>query len=78
MPTLKDFTLEDFLLPYQKSLADAKQKKKLALFGRQLGKSFAMAYIAVKAVLTSSKPSPLALCISTGARASSEFLKKVA
>lgn len=37
-----------------------------------------MAYIAVKAVLTSSKPSPLALCISTGARASSEFLKKVA
>ena len=35
-----------------------------------------MSYLATKAVLTAGKPNALALCISTGARAASELIKK--
>lgn len=69
-------TLDKLLLPYQRKFAFAPQKKKIALFGRQTGKSFDIAFIAVSKVLTSQRANPLALVISTGARAASEFLKK--
>lgn len=52
----------------------APQKKKIWLSGRQLGKSFSLAYIAdMKALM---KPNGLSLCISTGSRAASELISK--
>lgn len=71
-------TLDSLLLPYQKRLVFARQKRKIALFGRQIGKSFSLAWLAVAKVLTAQKAGATALAISTGARASSEFLKKCA
>lgn len=71
--------LDQYLLPYQKTFVDDPRKYKLFLSTRQGGKSFCLSYMAVKEVLTSPRGgSALVLCISTGARASSEFLKKVA
>ena len=46
---------------------------------KQIGKSFGCAYLAAKEALTSPQgKNGLSLCISTGARAASELLKKVA
>lgn len=73
---MSDVTLFDILLPYQKRFVDSPKKRKLWLSARQVGKSFALSYLATKKVLTSGKPNSLALCISTGARASSELIKK--
>lgn len=68
--------LSDWLLPYQRRFAEAPQKRKIYLSARQAGKSFVLAYMALKKALTN--PAQAVLCISTGQRAASEFLQKVA
>lgn len=68
--------LHDYLLPYQVQFTDNPSRRKIWLSSRQVGKSFSLAYIAVKKALLSRNG--LSLCISTGARAASELLKKVA
>lgn len=67
--------LQDILLPYQRDFILAPKKRKLWLAARQIGKSFSLGYLAVYKAL--SKKGGLALIISTGARASSEIIKKV-
>ena len=67
-------TLLDILLPYQQQFVLAKQKRKIWLSSRQVGKSFGLAYIA--AMKAATKQNGLALCVSTGARAASELVKK--
>lgn len=68
-------SLQDILLPYQRDFILSPKKRKLWLAARQIGKSFSLAYLAVYKAL--SKKGGLALIISTGARASSEIMKKV-
>lgn len=71
--------LHSILLPYQQRFVDDGHRCKLWLSARQIGKSFDCGYIAVKEALTSPQgKNGLSLCISTGARAASELLKKVA
>ena len=70
-----DFKLVDLLLPYQRRFAVASQRKKIWVAGRQLGKSFTIAFIMCNKVLK--KKGTLGLCVSTGQRAASELLKKV-
>lgn len=70
----KPFTLADLLLPYQRQFVNAPQRKKLWLASRQIGKSFTIAYLMCQKVLQA--PGTVGLCISTGARAASELLKK--
>lgn len=53
----------------------APKKRKIWLAARQIGKSFSLAYLAVYKAL--SKKGGLSLIISTGAKASSEIMKKV-
>ena len=67
-------TLLDILLPDQQQFVLAKQKRKIWLSSRQVGKSFGLAYIA--AMKAATKQNGLALCVSTGARAASELVKK--
>ena len=67
--------LQEILLPYQRDFILAPKKRKLWLAARQIGKSFSLGYLAVYKAL--SKKGGLALIISTGARASSEIIKKV-
>lgn len=67
--------LQEILLPYQRDFILAPKKRKLWLAARQIGKSFSLGYLAVYKAL--SKKGGLALIISTGARASSEIMKKV-
>lgn len=67
-------TLLDILLPYQQQFVLAKQKRKIWLSSRQVGKSFGLAYIA--AMKAATKKNGLSLCVSTGARAASELVKK--
>lgn len=64
----------DLFLPYQKEFFLAHQKRKIWLSGRQLGKSFTLAGTLVFQALE--KAGGLSLCISTGARAASEIVKK--
>lgn len=66
--------LIDFALPYQRKFIQSKAKKKLWLSSRQVGKSWAIAFMAAHSVLQ--KPNSIGLCISTGARAATELLKK--
>ena len=75
MAESKEFKLVDILLPYQKKFASAPQRKKIWVAGRQLGKSFTIAFIMCNKVLQ--KKGTLGLCVSTGQRAASELLKKV-
>lgn len=70
----KEFKLVDILLPYQRQFVESPKKKKLWLAGRQLGKSTAIAFELCHKVLQ--RPGAIGLCISTGARAASELLKK--
>ena len=67
-------TLLDILLPYQQQFVLAKKKRKIWLSSRQVGKSFGLAFIA--AMKAATKQNGLALCVSTGARAASELVKK--
>lgn len=62
------------MLPYQLKFVETKARKKIWLSGRQLGKSFTLAFIAAYKALE--KDGNLVLCISTGARAANELLKK--
>lgn len=68
-------SLQDILLPYQRDFILSPKKRKLWLAARQIGKSFSLAYLAAYKAL--SKKGGLALIISTGAKASSEIMKKV-
>ena len=67
-------TLLDIVLPYQQQFVLAKKKRKIWLSSRQVGKSFGLAFIA--AMKAATKQNGLALCVSTGARAASELVKK--
>lgn len=64
----------DTFLPYQRDFFLANAKRKLWLASRQVGKSFTLAGILNYKAL--STPNGLSLCISTGARAASEIIKK--
>lgn len=69
-------TLRDIFLPYQLRFLQSKKKRKLWVAGRQVGKSFAIAALLTERALE--KKNGLSLCISTGARAASEIVKKAA
>lgn len=72
--TMNNFKLSNILLPYQKKFIKNEKKNKIWLSSRQVGKSFALSYIATQKALE--KTNSLVLCISTGARAASELIKK--
>lgn len=67
-------TLIDLLLPYQKKFVSDTHKRKIWLSGRQLGKSFSIAFMLVYKAL--SKKNGLTLCVSVNSRSASEILKK--
>lgn len=67
-------TLLDRLLPYQREFVTADKRNKFFLCSRQAGKSFSSAYIACYEAL--SKDGCCVLVISTGSRASEEWLNK--
>ena len=69
-------TLRDIFLPYQLRFLQSKKKRKLWVAARQVGKSFAIAALLTERALE--KKNGLSLCISTGARAASEIVKKAA
>ena len=69
-----NFRLSNILLPYQKKFIQNDKKNKIWLSSRQIGKSFTLSYIATQKALE--KTNSLVLCISTGARAASELIKK--
>lgn len=67
-------TILDIFLPYQRSFFLNPKKRKFWVSSRQCGKSFTVAGIlSYKALL---RKNGLSLCISTGARASSEIIRK--
>lgn len=66
--------LIDLALPYQRDFITSPKKKKIWLSSRQAGKSWSLAFLANWKAL--SKKNGLSLCISTGARAASELIKK--
>ena len=66
--------LIDIALPYQKDFILSPKKKKIWLSSRQIGKSWTLSFIAVYKAL--SRKNGLSLCISTGARAAAELIKK--
>lgn len=68
--------LLDIFLPYQKEFFLNNKKRKIWISGRQLGKSFTIAGILCYKAL--SKKNGLSLCISTGARAAAEIIRKCA
>ena len=72
--TKSDFKLIDIALPYQREFILSPKKRKIWLSSRQIGKSWALAYLAV--MKAASKQHGLSLCVSTGARAASELVKK--
>lgn len=67
-------TLSDMFLSYQLEFLRSKQRRKIWLSARQAGKSFAIAALLTERALE--KKNGLSLCISTGARAASEIVKK--
>ena len=67
-------TLLDQLLPYQKKFVQSEARNKFFLCSRQAGKSFCSAYIACHEALV--KDNSVILVISTGSRASEEWLNK--
>lgn len=71
---MNNFRLSNILLPYQKKFILNDKKNKIWLSSRQVGKSFTLSYIANQKALE--KTNSLVLCISTGARAVSELIKK--
>lgn len=66
--------LIDLALPYQKRFITAQNRRKIWLSTRQAGKSWSLSFIAVQKAL--SRHNGLSLCISTGARAANELIKK--
>ena len=73
---MTDTKLLDIFLPYQKQFFLNDKKRKIWISGRQLGKSFTLAGVLCYKAL--SKKNGLSLCISTGARAASEIIRKCA
>ena len=69
-------TLIDIFLQYQKEFFLNNKKRKIWISGRQLGKSFTIAGILCYKALA--KKNGLSLCMSTGARAASEIIRKCA
>lgn len=70
----KPISLASLLLPYQKRFITNNKNKKIWLASRQIGKSFSLAFIACYIALQ--KNNSLCLIISTGQKASNEFIKK--
>lgn len=68
--------LSEILLPYQRKFVENPKKRKIWISSRQVGKSFDLGYQLVKSALL--KPNGLSLCISTGARAAAEIIRKCA
>lgn len=68
-------TIQDILLPYQRKFITNPARRKIWISGRQLGKSTSLACLMCYKAL--SHVNGLSLCISTGARAASEIIRKV-
>ena len=67
-------TLLDLMLPYQREFILAKQKRKIWLSSRQIGKSHTIAFmLAYEAIL---KPNSVSLCISVNQASAAEIIKK--
>lgn len=71
---MKGQTLIDLALPYQRDFILSPAKRKIWLSSRQAGKSWAISFMANRAAL--SRKNGLSLCISTGARAANELMRK--
>lgn len=71
---MTDVKLLDIFLPYQKTFFMNDKKRKIWISGRQLGKSFTLAgMLCYKSLMAKNG---LSLCISTGARAAGEIIRK--
>lgn len=68
--------LSEILLKYQLDFVKNQKRRKFWISSRQIGKSFTLGFLAAYTAL--SKKNALVLMISTGSRAASELLKKVA
>lgn len=68
------FSLGDILLPYQWRFVRDPSRRKIWVSARQVGKSFSIAFLMCLKVLE--RKGAVGLCVSTGARAASELLKK--
>lgn len=68
------FTLRSLFYPYQWSFFSNQKRRKIWISSRQLGKSWTLGALLVYKAL--SYPKGLSLCISTGARAAAEVIKK--
>lgn len=69
-------TINDIFLPYQQKFVSSPKRRRVWVSARQIGKSFALAGLLVYRALTSK--TKLSLCISTGARAAAEIIRKAA
>ena len=66
--------LIDLAFPYQKEFITNPSKRKIWISSRQIGKSWAIAFILVRKALE--KKNGLTLCISVNSRSASEIIKK--
>lgn len=66
--------LIDLAFPYQKAFISNPSKRKIWVSSRQIGKSWAIAFVLVRKALE--KQNGLALCISVNSRSASEIIKK--
>lgn len=67
-------TLLDLMLPYQKEFILAKQKRKLWISSRQIGKSHTIAFLLAYEAIA--KPNSVSLCISVNQVSAAEIIKK--
>ena len=67
-------TLLDLMLPYQKEFILAKQKRKLWISSRQIGKSHTIAFLLAYEAIA--KPNSVSLCISVNQASAAEIIKK--
>ena len=67
-------TLIDLMLPYQKEFILAKQKRKLWISSRQIGKSHTIAFLLAYEAIA--KPNSVSLCISVNQASAAEIIKK--
>lgn len=66
--------LIELALPYQRDFIKAPHRRKIWMSSRQAGKSWALGFIAVHKAL--SRKNGLSLCVSTGAKAAQELVRK--
>ena len=71
---MASFSLKNLFYPYQWKFFSNKLHRKIWISSRQLGKSWVLGALLVYKALT--YPKGLSLCISTGARAAAEVIKK--